>query len=264
MKYTLFILVLLIFVSVAPAAEIMPNFNTLPSGWTTDRYEPATFTNVGTFAGKNNVLGIGISEADNLALRPGGFASTFYNTQGRQYIVSGGMGSSLTADLYIPESWANEANGTRRTDMWGVANDGTSVTGYPIIGFTNWGGTPRFRTWDGTSGWVDLTTPVAYGQWTTLQILLTNTQFEYRVNGSLEHFSPLDGSTGFGAVIMQGYNFGDPALANAITGGGKGSYTAYWANTGGQSPVPEPATYGMMGLGLAAIGLISRRRMKTP
>lgn len=28
----------------------------------------------------------------------------------------------------------------------------------------------------------------------------------------------------------------------------------------GHSPVPEPATYGMMGLGLAAVGLISRRR----
>ena len=49
----------------ANAAVIMPDFGGVPAGWTTDRYEPASFTNVGTYQGRSDVLGIGITSAGN-------------------------------------------------------------------------------------------------------------------------------------------------------------------------------------------------------
>lgn len=134
---------------VVPAADLMPDFASVPTGWTTDRYDPASFSNVGTYQGRNNVLGIGIDRAGKLANRGGAYQSTFYNTQGRQHAVTGGAGSFLAADLYIPDSWRDAvANGNVRTDMWGVMQNAVPVvpvvTAYPIIGFTNYGGAAVF------------------------------------------------------------------------------------------------------------------------
>ena len=83
----------------AQAAPIMPDFSTVPAGWTTDRYAPNSFANVGTYQGRNDVLGIGISSADSLPNRPAGFQSSFYNTQGKAHAAAGGAGSVLSADL---------------------------------------------------------------------------------------------------------------------------------------------------------------------
>ncbi|MBS1874898.1 MAG: hypothetical protein JSU00_16895 [Acidobacteria bacterium] len=204
--------------------------STVPAGWVTDRYDPHSFTNVGTYQGRANVLGIQITSAEGFPNRPPAFQSTFYNTQGRQQLVNGGPGSVLGADLYIPASWGSEANGSFRTDMWGVVDDNSNnVVDYPIIGFTNNGGPPRFRAWNNpTSSWVDLPTPVMYDAWTRLQIQFTGSNYVYFINGVPVVTLPADPTaTHFTAVIMQAYNFyGDPNLSNV----NPVNYTAYWAN----------------------------------
>jgi hypothetical protein len=237
----------------ADAAALMPDFGTVPAGWVTDRFEPHSFTTTpGPVNGRPDVLGIEITRDEGLGVRPAGFNSTFYNTQGRQFALSGTIGDILSADLFIPAEWGDEANGHVRSDIWGVATDGSGVTGYPIIGFTNYGGA-RYRVWT-QSGWVDPGTPVQYGDWTTFGIKLTATAFRFFINGALVYTDhDIQGSTAWQAVIMQAYNFyGDPSIAGA----NPVDYTARWSNTA----VPEPATLILLGAGI--LGATSRLRRR--
>jgi len=237
-------------------ADIMPSFAGAPAGWSTDRYAPSSFTDVGTFQGKDHVLGITISTNDGLTNRPAAYQSTFYNTQGMGNAVTGGIGSEIGASLYIPLTWNDPTtNGSVRTDMWGVMTDGTAVTDYPIIGFTNYGGAPRYRIWDGNIGWVDLATPVAYDAWTTFGIRYDGTDMEFSING-IEVASYVENApapalptTGFSAAIMQAYNF---AGDRSISGANPQNYTANWANT------PEPGSYVL--LLTVAVGIAAMRR----
>lgn len=236
----------------AMAGNLMPNYGTLPTGWTTDRYDPASFANIGPFQSRWDVLGIGIDSSGGVTARGPSFSSAFYNTQGRGYDVSGGAGAVLTADLWVPSSWSDGANGSRRTDMWGVMSAGASPTDYPIIGFTNYGGAARFRVWDEDTinGWVDLSDSVAYDAWNTLQIVFTGDSFVYSVNWVQAYTdSTVNGSTQLDRVLMQAYNFYDASLVDAVAN----DYTAAWS-------VPEPATMTVLLTGLLGAGLARRRR----
>jgi hypothetical protein len=217
----------------AMATGIMPDFANVPTGWTTDRYDPASFTNVGPYQGRFNALGIGIDASTSTANRPPNFASAFYNTQGRQFSFSpnAGPGSILTADLFVPASWASEANGAVRTDMWAVGrNAGDVISLYSIFGFTNYNGGPRFRAWD-NGIWVDLPNTINYNAWNRFTIeLMPDTSVRYFVNGVLSFTDTDTGLTvGFSATIMQAYNFGDPGLVPAPLS--SAAYTAHWANS---------------------------------
>lgn len=214
------------------AGPIMPDFSTVPAGWTVDRYEPASFGNVGTFEGRANVLGIRIDATTGQYNRGAGQSGLFYATQGRKFTFNptAGAGSVLSADLYIPASWIDSANGHVRTDMWGtMVNASSVISGYPIIGFSNYGGAARLRVWDGDIGWVDLDAPITFGAWTSLAIeLLADTSLNFYVNGALVYTdTTTGGSVAFKEVIMQAYNFDHTDIANRIVV----PYTAHWSNT---------------------------------
>ena len=199
------------------AAPLMPDFAAgFGSPWVTDRFEPASFSNIGTFAGRDNVLGIGINSSTDSANRPSGQQGQFYNTQGRQYAVSGGAGSVVSADLYLPQSWSNSALGSRRTDAWGVLSTGSGPA-WPIVGFTNFGGAARFRVWDIDDGWHDLSNAVNFDSWNALSMEFTGTTIETTINGVLAYSdTTLTGPTGFTGIRVI-----DDAGGNARVVGGR-------------------------------------------
>jgi len=219
-------------VALHAAGAIMPDFVTLPFGWTVDRYEPAAFEDVGSFEGRENVLGITIDESTGQFARPSGQQDLFYATQGRQYTFSpmAGPGSVVSADLFIPATWGDSANGHVRTDIWGTMVDSSDeVSAYPIIGFSNYGGAPRLRVWDGDLGWVDLSDTVNYDAWTAFAIeLLADSSINFYVNGELVYTDPsTEASAAFKNVIMQAYNFDHTSIVNPNLV----PYTAHWSNT---------------------------------
>ena len=63
----------------------------------------------------------------------------------------------------------------------------------------------------------------------------------------------LNAPAGIGSVLMQAYNFGDPALRGVNTA----AYTANWS-AAQAADVPEPGTLALFGLGL--IGAAAMRR----
>lgn len=249
------------------AANITPNFDGAPVGWVVDRFQPNSFSDIGTFAGRDPVIGIGINAAQGFGSRGGGFDSTFYSTQGMKTSMPGGAGSSVSAGLYIDSLWAAPVNGSRRSDMWAVLDDPTANPDphmYSIIGFTNFGGAPRLRVWDADSafGWVDLVAAVAYDAWNDFAIEFTGTSVVYRVGGSVVYTdATIGGTTGFADLILQAFNFNgnDPATAGAVAAGGLGDYVALWSATPA-SAVPEPGTITLIGASLLGLGLIRRRQ----
>ncbi|WP_411280563.1 PEP-CTERM sorting domain-containing protein [Gemmatimonas sp.] len=251
--------------STVGAQEAMPSFSgivtssTQASGvWYTDRFAPSSFATIGSFQGRTDVLQIGISNADGLANRPTPFQSMFYNTQGRKFDIGATGPFTLSADLWVDESWRSADNGLRRTDMWGTAFDNANqVAAYPITGFTNVGGTGMFRGYDVNTGlFINFNAPVLYGAWNSFRVAFDGTSFSYLVNGVFQASVGAGNTAGLGNVIMQAYNFDDSFSGFDAQ---KNNYNARWSNT---TTVPEPSTYVLMAAGLAGLVAVQRRRRR--
>lgn len=243
---------------VAHAAPVLPSVTA--AGWITDRYEAASWTNVGAFQGRTNVLGIGIDSSTNQANRPSAFEAQFYNTQGRQIGVSGGIGDSIAADLFLDANWANSASGFVRTDLWGRSVGAEATANYPIIGFTNFGSGPRLRVFDGqvVGGWVDLTTDVTglFGTWVAFEIEATTNGYDFFVNGAMVYSdNTLTAGGGFSRGFLQARNFN--STHDGVTG--NPAYTNHWSDPV-RNAVSAPGTLALAGLALALLASARQRR----
>jgi len=244
----------------AHAAPVLPNVT--GPGWTTDRYEPASWTNVGTYQGRSDVLGIGINSTTDAVNRPGGQQSSFYNTQGRQIGVTGGTGDSIAADLFLERNWASSTAGAVRSDLWGRAGLIGNEVGatYPIVGFTNFGTAgARLRVWDADIGWVNLTTNLTglFGTWVAFEIEALASGYEFYVNGALVYTDNVIGSAGGGFTngFLQAFNYNEASVG--VTG--NPAYTAHWSNPV-TNAVPLPGTLALTGLALSLLAVVGRRR----
>ncbi len=269
----------------AAVATPLPAYPTTDPGpssvaWFTDRYAPSSFANAGTLFGRNDVLALAISSADSAANRPPAFSSAFYNTQGRKIDVGLAPPVSWIASLYVPSSWATGNPGdaalSRRSDLWATLKDGGgNPTFYPIVGFTNadattgFGGTPRFRVFDGTGAWNDLAQPIVYDGWNDVCVTYTGTTLEYRIGDTLvftDTHPDIALGTEIGDAMLQAYNWGSDYTANwSWVAAGQATCSelrAAFVPRVRVAPAPVPAgPFGAIGAALAvALAAMRRRR----
>lgn len=272
-RTALFVCLLLVVVGIASAGSLVPDFGTLstssdpgPGVWYPDRFAPQTFQTVADAYGRANVLDIGVDESGATPNRPPAYSDTFFDVQGMTYdLYSTGPGV-LAADLYIPSSWADSGNGLVATSLWGFLLDSNGDrSGFPAIGFTNYGGVPQYQVWyDDPSGdgWATVAMPVSLNAWTSFAICFNGSAVSYLIDGATVYQDPdsFQGSTGIGMVAIEAFNFGQDFGTNANP-----SYNAYWSNSATcvsctSSLVPEAKAAGLVAIGvIALLGLAWKR-----
>lgn len=249
-----------------PFIDIFSPNGSIGSPWVVDRYNPKGFESV-FFKGNSTFddrLRLSISADDSQANRPVAFASSFYNTQGRQrdaaVSVTGSDLWTFSGELYVSEDLLTGAI-QMSTDIWlrtGTAGD-ESTADYAIIGIvrdnpldstdTNPANfTSRIRIYDADTpnGWIDLYNVPTTG-WIDLSITGNASGFEYSVDGiPLYTDSTVKDGANTTTAFIQARNYGR-------------SYHVYWDNVSLQTAVPEPTVSMMLGL-LGFIGLMRRHR----
>ena len=254
-------------VSSASYAQFLDTFDSIDSAWVTDRYEPNGFA-VENFMGDNR-LKITIDPSDSSQNR-GSLSGAFYNTQGRQR-GGGNIGSPwyVGGSVYISNEMIS-GDFNWRTDLW-TRNDEPVENNawYGIFGAKRFDDADAFnpnstnktnawRIWDANNGgWAVLGVSVTEG-WHDLMIESLGATANYYLNGSLVYTDVSASTTpedDLRTVFVQGYNFGDN-IYNPLA-----PYSVYWDNIyASTSPVPEPATMAVLGLG--ALAAFRRRNKK--
>lgn len=195
--------------------EIPFSSTELSTNWATDRTTPSGGYNSTSFGGRNDVLEMRIDTANASP------TSGFHRTEGIQRQIP--ASDTVRADLYVDSTWYSQ---DVRAGLWGVGNDGTGVTAYPIVefvsglglGYTGW------RVWDGVvGGWTNTATAYTPDAWNTLELSLNEStnKFDIYINGNLFTSNGGGGSTGIGAVILNSFN---NANNNASY-----NYAAHWS-----------------------------------
>jgi hypothetical protein len=210
-----------------------------PGAWYTDRFNPAGFATSG------GVLHETISGADHQAGDPdvAGGVYNFNNTQGRALDLGAGV-TSLSIDLQVSADYAGSDQ--RLAGFWGVANDGTDISAFPIIELSDLDNTLVFRGFNTDTGaWTDFGAATVGTH--TLGITLGASGFTYSIDGVTVGGAPGEGSSSIGSVILQGYNTGN-------------SYDIAWDNLTTSAGVPEPASWALMIVGFGGIGAAMRRK----
>jgi hypothetical protein len=197
--------------------------------WYVDRYAPAAFESYDLNG--ENVLRLGIDVNDGAPNR-GGQSGTFYNTHGRKFDLANDI-ISLKGSLYIPADWETKH---RRSGLWATAFDASdAISYYPIISFRNTtGSNPTFSYYNGTTGdWVDVSMSIIYDSWYEFKMVLAGSDILYYINGNLVGTLDNNNSAYLGNIIVQAYNFNDPALDPAYyDNSANATYDAYWDNIG--------------------------------
>lgn len=219
--------------------------------WYKDRYLPSAFTSSG------GQLKISIDGPnDGAQARPSAYSSAFYNTQGRKFNLCTSCNVTMASgDLYIPSSWSTEH---RRSDIWATAYDNTNnISFYPIIGFRNVdGNSPSIDYWNGT-GWTGSGVSITYNTSYHLSFKLNGTNLEYYVNSNLVGTVISGGSTYFGDLILQAYNFNDNTLSPSTMqdlSSSTNSYDALWDNIVATAANGNVVTNSSSGLSFCTIG----------
>ncbi|MET3599997.1 autotransporter domain-containing protein [Martelella mangrovi] len=186
--------------ALADKIEYYP-ISTDPNDWDVDRHPTTSFTLLGDYMGRTNVLALETVGAD-----AGGTSYHQWEGYSQTTIVPPGD-SFIGGDLYVADGWQNGSDTDYiRTSMWGSAmtdeevatgnyNDNDAV--FPIIQFTNRDGQGRLEVWDTntSNGWVDLPETaglINYAGWNTLDMrVMTNVDgqggsaVQYFFNGEL-------------------------------------------------------------------------------
>ncbi len=212
-----------------------------PGVWYVDRYAPAGFASV-DFDGDDR-LALTLSASDNSAGR-GSQSAIFYATQGRKFDIAGA--NFIEVEFYLDPVLAAEPG--RIAGVWGTGVDaGGGISAYPILEL-NAGTLQGYDV--STGGWFELGLPggAAFGSWVTLGMMVSGTQIDYLVNDAVVLSQAGNGTVGFSNVILQAYNY-DPGVDR----------TVYFDNLVA-AQVPVPAALPLLGLGLASLGFMARRR----
>jgi hypothetical protein len=198
----------------------------------------------------DNRLKLSLSVADGAVNRPGGFSSSFYNTQGRKYDTPGAVYASI--EMFISNDFLSVP--ARIGGLWGTAVNGlNAIVHYPIIEFANGG----FQVWNGTAfEVVGLPTWVAANTFVEMAIALdsmTDT-FTFLLNGHVVKTTTASGAVSLSNVIIQGIN--------TTAGVDRDIYfdNLRTMTTLPPAPIPVPAALPLLLAGLAALGLMARRR----
>ncbi|MCA9302627.1 MAG: hypothetical protein KC996_00745 [Phycisphaerales bacterium] len=226
----------------AVASVYTDSFDSINPAWTTDRYAPSLFESIADPTPRNdgNVLRLGVSDADSELNRPASYASSFYNTQGRQMNISAGPVWSVSAEVYIDSSWDPINGNSRRTGLWTRdSNPVENNSNYPIFSFLSDNGSFQIRAYDSQAGWHNLGTSAFNGfdSWNTVRIESTGSSFDYYLNDTYLWSDLTYSATGFEdlrTVYLQAYNFG------------AGDYEVYWDNL---TVTPAPGSAALLVVG---------------